>query len=55
MHAAIKAGAFHATTPTPVYFFENKYAMPADWLDNAQQTNSIIVGGRTLLIGCWGA
>ena len=49
-YPAITTVAFRATTATPAYYLNTGTPMPADWVNNAQQTNSIIVGAVILVL-----
>jgi hypothetical protein len=49
-HAAITTVAFRVSTATPAYYLNTGTPMPADWVNNAQQTNSIIIGAVILVL-----
>jgi drug/metabolite transporter superfamily protein YnfA len=42
--------ALRTSTATPAFYLNTGTPMPADWVNNAQQTNSIIVGAIILVL-----
>jgi drug/metabolite transporter superfamily protein YnfA len=49
-HATTTIVALKTGTATPAYYLNTGTPMPADWVNNAQQTNSIVVGAIILVL-----
>ncbi|MDR3574978.1 MAG: hypothetical protein P4L50_14050 [Anaerolineaceae bacterium] len=50
IHAAIATAPVRAAKSTPAFYLNTGTPLPPDWVNNADQTNSIIVGAIILVL-----